>query len=91
MNSELLRLDPGPLKSVGTIMAQRRLQERFCARFAECLHGDWGSESAAGAAAFTSCLRNETLEQYDGVLHLHVPCHRSRIEEDDLRRGVRHS
>jgi len=65
----LLQQGTAPLMSVETIIAKRRLQEQFCSRFARCLVGDPNNLSLAlpYSAAFSSCLRDEVLEQYDAV------------------------
>jgi hypothetical protein len=53
-----------PLKSVATTIAQRRLQEQFCLKFAACIVGDPSNTShdLPFRAAFSSCLRDEAKE-----------------------------
>jgi hypothetical protein len=53
-----------PLKTVETILAQRRLQEDFCLKFARCVVGDPAEQSLdiPFRAEFGSCLDDEAKE-----------------------------
>lgn len=56
--------------SVQQIIAERRLQEEFCAQFAKCvlvLNANSQLVALEYAASFDSCLRDEALEEYDAV------------------------
>jgi hypothetical protein len=53
------------LGSVETTISQRRLQERYCLRLARCLTDDTSLKSLLFVSEFTSCLRDEALEEYD--------------------------
>jgi hypothetical protein len=46
-------------------IAQRRLQEDFCAQFARCVFPDTEQSALKYSMAFESCLRDEVLEQYE--------------------------
>jgi hypothetical protein len=65
-NTALLE-QASPLMSVEATIAQRRLQEQYCLRFAKCADGNLSESSAPLLAAFSSCLREEALEKYDAV------------------------
>jgi hypothetical protein len=60
--------DVEKLLSVESILAERRLQERFCLQFVECLT-DHDNQQAAiiKGAQFSRCLEDEALEEYDAV------------------------
>jgi hypothetical protein len=60
--------DVTKLLSIERTLMQRRRQELFCLRFAQCLT-DPNNQAAAMIAAsyFSSCLRDEALEGYDAV------------------------
>jgi hypothetical protein len=62
--------DVAKLLSVENAIAKRRLQERFCLEFTQCVVTDRTSQSYAlqQGSAFDSCLRDEALEEYDAVL-----------------------
>ena len=54
--------ESNPLKSVDAVIAQRRLQERFCIKFSICNIGDPTTNRSLDLpfrAAFSSCLRDE--------------------------------
>ena len=55
--------------SIENTIAKRRLEERFCLQFVQCVVDDPASQlSAPGqAAAFDRCLRDETLDDYDAI------------------------
>ncbi|HXP04155.1 MAG TPA: hypothetical protein VN808_08545 [Stellaceae bacterium] len=60
---------PVVVPTVEQIIAGRRLQEQFCVQFAKCLAtGDSAQLVAVYSAMFSSCLRDEALEEYDAVL-----------------------
>ena len=50
-----------PIMTVQAQIAQRRLQEQFCLRVAQCRVGDPSNQALgiAHAAAFSACLREE--------------------------------
>lgn len=52
--------------SVENTLAIRRLEERFCLQFAQCL-ADPKLEAIVPGATLNSCLRDEALERYDVV------------------------
>jgi hypothetical protein len=62
------------LLSVENTLAKRRLEERFCLQFAECL-ADPSKQTAAMVKdmSFSSCLKYEALEEYDAVPREDVP------------------
>jgi hypothetical protein len=54
--------ESNPLKSVDAVIAQRRLQERFCIKISLCNIGDPTTNRSLDLpfrAAFSSCLRDE--------------------------------
>jgi hypothetical protein len=55
----------GPILTVEAQIAQRRLQEEFCARFVRCEDAD--PNGLPFRADFAKCLEDEALEQYDAV------------------------
>lgn len=67
--SKLALLTQAPLMSVDTLLAQRRLEEQFCQRFAQCVFGQSPDQTheLPYRAAFASCLEDESLEKYDAV------------------------
>jgi hypothetical protein len=54
-----------PIMSVEATIAQRRLEEQFCARFVQCGIAD--TSSVPFRAIFAACLRDEALEKYEAV------------------------
>jgi len=65
IKANLALLQQGAPMSVEATIAQRRLQEQFCLRFARCAITDESSLRFLGA--FDSCLQDEALEKYDAV------------------------
>ena len=63
--SFVLRQAPAELMTVEAMVSQRRLQEQYCLEYVKCILGE--PETVRYQAAFSSCLREETLEQYDPV------------------------
>jgi hypothetical protein len=66
-----LALSPAPsdiekLLSVENTLAKRRLEERFCLKVADCL-AEPNYPATVKGASFSSCLRDEALEEYDAV------------------------
>ena len=61
--------DPLSSLSIQRVLATRRVQEQFCLELTHCNSENLENKSAslAEAAMFDSCLRNETLEQYDAA------------------------
>jgi hypothetical protein len=61
--------DPLSILSVERVTAKRRLQEQFCLEFVRCLSEKPENDSSAvvEATRFDTCLKNETLEEYDAV------------------------
>jgi hypothetical protein len=62
--------DPFAFLSIEKTLAKRRLQEQFCSEFVGCLSEkpeDASLAAAIDAARFSSCLRDEALEEYDAV------------------------
>jgi hypothetical protein len=55
-----------PLMAPETVIAQRRLEEQFCQRVAQCFYGNKPSE-APYRALFSSCLRDESLAKYNAI------------------------
>jgi hypothetical protein len=64
-NLELLQ-SPGayPIKSVETVLAQRRLQEQYCLKLARCAVGDPNDKSLdlTFRSAFSTCLSEQAKE-----------------------------
>jgi hypothetical protein len=58
----LALLQSAPFKTMEIAIAQRRLQEQFCARFVACLHGD--TSKLPAQLEFSRCLEDEAKEQY---------------------------
>ena len=58
-----------PLRSVDQVIARRRLQEQFCFQFARCTLpvGTPEARSLALETLFSTCLRDEVLEEYDAT------------------------
>jgi hypothetical protein len=52
--------------SIESEIAERRLEEQFCLRFARCLVGEATSQllNLQLATMFSACLRDEALEKY---------------------------
>jgi hypothetical protein len=62
--SNLALLSAAPLMSVESTIAQRRLQEQYCLRFAQCVIGGANYQSPlVYAVEFSTCLRDEAAEQ----------------------------
>lgn len=52
-------------KGVEDQIQQRRLQERFCLRFVQCIGHDQGTDAdGAPASHFSDCLKEEAIELY---------------------------
>jgi hypothetical protein len=53
------------------VIAQRRLEEQYCLRYAQCIFGATPDQSHALSyrAEFAGCLRDESLEKYDAILN----------------------
>jgi hypothetical protein len=65
---EQRKQSPAAMLSVETEIMQRRLQEQYCQRFAGCLvDANDQSNSMMYGTVFSSCLRDEVLEEYDAV------------------------
>jgi hypothetical protein len=67
LNANLALLNQTPLMSIDGAIAQRRLEEQYCLRFAQCLMDGSPLNQIAVLqyqATFSSCLRDETLEHY---------------------------
>jgi len=59
-----------PLPSVEQIIAKRRLQEHYCLQFAKCMlmpNANTHLVAMEYSTLFDSCLRDESLEEYDAV------------------------
>ena len=58
-----------PLPSIDRQIARRRLQEQFCLQFARCTLPAGTPEASALAleTLFSTCLRDEALEEYDAT------------------------
>jgi hypothetical protein len=69
LGGDLSKPDVTKLLSIETTLARRRLQERFCLQFANCLadSSQQGDATSLRDTAFSSCLRDEALEEYDAV------------------------
>jgi len=65
----LTLLDEAPSMPVDTLIAQRRLEEKFCKRFAQCSLKKTSDQlyELVYAAKFASCLEDESLEKYEAV------------------------
>ena len=57
--------DKGPLPSVDTNIAMRRLEEDFCLRLIRCVLDD--QDTLKFNSAFDACLKYEALDKYDAV------------------------
>jgi hypothetical protein len=62
--AKLALLTQSPL-SVGVAIAERRLEESYCLRFAKCMIDD--ASGLPFAAVFSSCLEDEALEKYEAA------------------------
>jgi hypothetical protein len=61
-----LLLSSGPLMSAQALIAQRRLVEQYCVRFAQCTVGDPATDKSRELpfrAAFSRCIREEEEEK----------------------------
>jgi hypothetical protein len=58
--------DVAKMLSIETTLAKRRLEERYCLQFAECL-ADPNKPAMVKGTFFSACLRDEAIEQYDAV------------------------
>lgn len=67
-NVELMASAGIPMKVDGQI-AQRRLQEQYCIRVAQCVNADLPTQETTMAfdVAFSQCLRSEVMEKYELV------------------------